>query len=86
MNNPFTLPITSEKLEPIKMWISEKINNRKLNFHDLLDKVKESSESNDKESLTIWCYYATNVILNSKKSDREKAEIISDLKCILDNI
>lgn len=86
MNNPFVLPNNKTKIVKAKNWILNKIKNNNLSFYDLLDKVKQSSESGDKEMCSIWCYHTANVILNSNNSDREKAETISDLNYLLENM
>lgn len=89
MENPFEIPgnVDEELNEEIKEWIVKMINQNKLDFHTLLNRLEDAVEIKDVSRAKILGYYCANVVLKNKSySDHVKSQTICDIRDILNKI
>jgi hypothetical protein len=58
----------------------------KLNFHDMLTYLEDSLNNRDIKRSKISAYYCCNTMLNSHKTDHEKADFVTGLKNMIETI
>jgi hypothetical protein len=90
LDNIFPDPKTlnKEKNLVIVYWINDKMDQQDLNFHDMLDKLRESVDAGDKHSAMIWAYYVTNIVLKNKRFDdiTIRTQTVIDIRDLVESI
>jgi hypothetical protein len=87
--NPFPEPDTISKNlnKEIRSIISLKVEQKSLEFFDILSTIELAVADNDYEKAVIYAYYCTNIMNNKAGANQEeKDDLISFLKKCLEKI
>jgi len=70
----------------IKNLIATKLSGGSLTFYEVMDYLEEKVLERDVKTSKIVAYYCVNIIINSKMSDSDKMELISNIKILIDDL